>query len=327
MRVICESQAVNLCLIMEDASACTHHSSKGEVILTFMHLNDNYLVLYNEKKQSPDADKRIPLPPSNVDDLMSLNYDEESIPKKYKIDTMHRPCQNGMPAAPSNEMILNSDKENTPKKYQIDSMHRPYQNVVISDMKVDYETQCCLCHNELIDRAFINAICQHKFCYLCLVEKTQKQSSSSICYEARCTKSINSIDVEDYLIEMNFLKETENNQMVSEKIPCLCSKCKNEDLINFSTNFMAPEYFICTKCKDFQCLIHNDSMDICRCFCEKCKQKLDDFPNIKQRFCKICQKTYCLMCMLDKKDCQCFCLACNSRKNKKNNEPTEEKEC
>ena len=284
IRVICESQVINICLINSDGSSCTHHSSKGELVLCLMRFKNEYVILYQDQKFNSQNNAKIPLPPSKIDELVVTSYDDY-------------------------------DNDDTPRKYKIDPINVPSKKDSSSYVKINYESQCCLCHNELIERAFINPICQHKFCFVCLVERTQKQNCSSICYEMRCTKNINLTDIEDYLIEMNLFKEMENTEIVSEKLPCVCTKCQNQDLLCFTTNFMAPEYFVCSKCKDLQCLIHYTSMEVCRCFCNKCKQKLDDFPNIKQRFCKICQTAYCLICNLEKKECKCFCQGCNSKKS------------
>ena len=282
MRIFAEFQSVNICIMSDNGCSCTHHSFNGEIILTFMEFKQTYLIIYDESKllSQPQPDKHVPLPSSSIEHLIKDNYDGDI----------------------------------TPKKYTFTSSKPSYKNDYY-DIAINYETQCCICHNELFERAYINPPCQHKFCYNCLVEKTQKQNCSSICYEMRCTKNINLNEVEEYLIEMQTFKDFEIDPG-TEKLPCVCTQCQNQDLLSLSLNFIPPEYFTCSQCKDFQCLIHLDSMQNCKCFCEKCKQKFDEFPHIKTIFCKGCQKSFCKMCHQEKKTCQCFCEVCDSRKNK-----------
>lgn len=283
---------IHLCMVFPQGGSCTAHSPFGNVTINIMQMEKTYYLLYKEpnKQESTGA---IPLPAPDLTDLMISNYDQEK--------EAHYPSM-------------------------VDE--RPYRNSNVGVNSIagggaradfDMENGCCICHLRINERCFINSACQHKFCYKCLVDKTQQKHCSSICFEARCIKSLDLKEMEDYLVEMNMLKEMELSDNVMEKIPFACSKCDHQELISVSL-YMMPENFVCSNCKDFQCLQHSGSNSFCMCFCEKCKEKLDDFAVISQKNCKICQKEYCSNCFLEKKVCKCYCDVCLAKKTGENGE-------
>lgn len=283
---------IHLCMVFPQGGSCTTHSPYSNVTINIMYMGKTYYLLYKDPNKQ-EKQEAIPLPAPDLTDLMISNYDH--------------------------------DKET---RYPSMVDERPYRNANVGMNSIagggatgdfDMENGCCICHYKINERCFINSACQHKFCYNCLVEKTQQKHCSSICFEARCIKSLDLKEMEDYLVEMNMLREMELNEDALEKIPFACSKCDHQELISVSL-YMMPENFVCSNCKDFQCLQHSGSNSFCMCFCEKCKEKLEDLTVISQKNCKICQKEYCSNCFLEKKTCKCFCEVCLAKKTGENGE-------
>ena len=189
---------------------------------------------------------------------------------------------------------------------------------VVSYENIDPSLCCCTCKQIINEKAFVNAICGHKFCYYCLIEKTQSNSCSSICFEARCIEHINLKELEDFLIQMQMQKEIEDNPNVKfNSIAFSCSKCQNQEEVRVSEIFGMPEYFICSKCKDMQCCAHSLSVEECQCFCLKCKNRFEFFQKVQENYCKTCEKKYCTICKLEKSECKCYCPLCYNKKKSK----------
>lgn len=287
LKELCEAQQINICVFFSKGGSCNHHGSKSEHSLSLIYLSGSYFLLYPDPKLQNSV--VIPLPAPDIIDLIDSHY-------------LGKNCA----VSSNNTKLDNFDNRS----------YDTYKNANKVNMECDIERGCCLCLCKLYEKAFINSSCQHKFCYYCLVDKTQQKNCSSICYESTCIQSINFKEIEDYLIEMNLLRDFEDNGNLMEKIHCICSQCQSQEFISVSALF-TPESFICSQCKDFQCLIHYDSNKVCQCLCEKCKQKLEYFPDIYQKTCKICVIKHCSICRKEKKNCKCFCEVCYYKKGNK----------
>lgn len=282
IQMVCNKMRVHICVFFPNGGCCTHHNSKAEHTINILYSQQEnlYFLLYADPKKKEISEK-IPLPPPSLTDLMDSHYQNE---------TELRPIS------------LNNEE-------------RPYKNMNIHENNevFDMENGCSICHLKIKEKMFLNSTCNHRYCYSCLVEKTQQKHCSSICFEARCIQSLNLREMEDYLVEMNMFKELELNENFIEKIPFFCTNCQNEELVSVSP-YMVIENFVCNQCKDLQCLLHSSSNKICQCFCEGCKERLEEIPALYIRNCKVCQKEYCTICSQEKRTCKCFCEVCVSRK-------------
>lgn len=283
LKLISELHNINISLISDDGSCKKITATRADKTFYFMYLNKMYLILYpGTWPNNVYINAPIPAPAPDYNNLMIDQY----------VKTGEAPSSNAINNQPKDEMFM-----------------------VIENEPVDPSCCCCLCKQKIIEKCFINSGCKHKYCYYCLIERTQQSNCSSICFEYRCVERINIKEMEDYLMEMQMLKEIEDNPNATvTKIPFICSKCQNQEEIRVSEVFGCPEYFICNKCNDFQCCYHNISVEICQCFCLKCKSKLEFFQKIQENICKSCEKRYCSMCRLEKKDCKCYCLVCDNKK-------------
>lgn len=250
----------------------------------FMYSDKTYLILYQKETNGKSAF----VSPPDIGSLVTGGLSEKN---------GNAPLAIGPEADPKNKML----------------------NVqVVSFENIDPSLCCCICKVKIYEKAFVNASCGHKFCYYCLIEKTQSPGCSSICFEARCIEHINLKELEDYLIQMQMQKEIEDNpNAIVNTIAFLCSKCQNQEEVRVSEIFGMPEYFICSKCKDMQCCAHNMSVEICQCFCLKCKNRFEFFQKVQENYCKTCEKKYCAMCKLEKSECKCYCPLCYNKKKSK----------